>query len=292
VSGAGRKARAFALAARPGTLAASVAPVVVGAAAAAGAGAFRAGPALGALAGALFLQIGTNMANDVLDHARGADGPDRLGPRRAVAAGLLSPREAALGAAAAFAAAAAVGAYLAALGGWPIAALGTLGALAGVAYTGGPWPLGYHGLGDPIVFAFFGLFATGGTYFVMAGTVGARVIAGGAALGCLATAILAVNNLRDRASDARCGKRTLAVVLGARATRAYYAALLAAAYAIAVGLARSPGGLLPLATLPLAAALARAVARGEGAALNAALAGTARLLALFALLWAPSWARP
>jgi 1,4-dihydroxy-2-naphthoate polyprenyltransferase len=281
--------RAWVLAARLRTLPAAAAPVLVGTAAAAGAGLFRPLPALAALVGALLLQVGTNYANDVFDFLKGADGPDRVGPTRAVAAGLLQPREVLGAMAATFLASVAVGAYLVAVGGWPILAIGLAGIAAGILYTGGPWPLGYHGLGDLFVFVFFGPVAVGGTYYVQAGAPSAAVLWAGVALGLLATAILAVNNLRDIASDTRAGKRTLSVRFGRRASRVYYTALLLLAYVIVVLQARSFAALLPLATLPIAARLAGLVWTEEGPTLNRALAGTAQLLGLVSLLWIPAW---
>jgi 1,4-dihydroxy-2-naphthoate octaprenyltransferase len=281
--------RAFLLAARPRTLPAAAAPVLVGTAAAAGAGALRPLAALAALAGALLLQIGTNYANDVYDHFRGADGPDRVGPVRAVASGLLSPRDVLTAMTLSFAAAFAVGVYLVAIGGWPIVIIGLSGIASGILYTAGPWPLAYHGLGDLFAFVYFGPVAVGGTYYVQAGNVTPTVLAAGAAVGLLIAAILVVNNTRDIVTDRAAGKHTLAVRLGRRASCYYYAALLAAAYGIAVALARSPLGLLPLLSLPLALRLAGSLWRHEGGALNATLAGTAQLAALFSLLWIPAW---
>jgi 1,4-dihydroxy-2-naphthoate octaprenyltransferase len=284
------RAQAFLLAARPRTLPASLSPVLLGTAAAWGAGAFRPMPALAAALGAVLIQIGTNLANDVFDFWRGADGPDRVGPMRAAASGLLRPAEIVVGMLACFSLAMLAGAYLVWVGGWPIVFIGILSIASGILYTGGPWPLGYHGLGDLFTFVFFGPVAVGGTYYVQAGAPGWRVLAAGAAAGALTTAILAVNNLRDRASDARAGKRTLAVRLGAELTRDYYALLLLAAYGIAAALASSLLGLLPLLSAPLAFRLVRAVsARDDGSGLNVALAGTARLLALFCALWIPAW---
>jgi 1,4-dihydroxy-2-naphthoate polyprenyltransferase len=284
------RAQSFALAARPHTLPASLSPVLVGTAAAVGAGTFRLVPALAAALGAVLIQIGTNLANDVFDYWRGADGPGRLGPPRAAASGLLRPAEIVAGMIGCFAAATLVGVYLVWVGGWPIVLIGTLGILSGILYTGGPWPLGYHGFGDLFAFVFFGPIAVGGTYYVQAGNVTGPVLAAGAAVGALTTAILAVNNLRDRASDARAGKRTLAVRLGTELTRDYYALLLLAPYAIAAVLARSPLGLLPLLSAPLAVRLIRVVsANDDGPSLNAALARTAQLLALYSLLWVPAW---
>jgi len=278
------------MAARPRTLPASAAPVLVGTAAAIGDGRFRLLPALAALLGSALIQIGTNLANDVFDGLRGTDGPGRLGPVRVTAAGLLAPRQVMAGMMLIFALAVAVGVYLVWVGGWPIVWIGTLGILSGILYTGGPWPLGYHGLGDLFVFIFFGPVAVGGTCYVQAGTVNPRVLAAGAAVGALATAILVVNNLRDRVTDARVGKRTLAVRLGEGLTRRYYLMLLAVAYCIAILLSRSWIGLLPLLSMPIAAGLIRVVnTKEDGPSLNEALAGTAKLLALFSLLWIPGW---
>jgi 1,4-dihydroxy-2-naphthoate octaprenyltransferase len=251
--------RVWIAAARPRTLPAAVVPVAVGTAVARAAGAIAWGPALAALAGALAIQIGTNFANDVFDAERGADGPDRIGPVRAVAAGLISAAAMKRAMIAAFAVAAAFGAYLVSAGGWPIAALGLASIASGIAYTGGPWPLGYHGLGDLFVLGFFGFAAVCGTAYVQLGRVPALAVWASLPVGALATAILVVNNLRDRATDARAGKRTLAVRLGRRATLVEYAALLAIAYAVPLGLALGAGAwcALPLATAPLAIARVR-----------------------------------
>ncbi len=281
--------RVWLAAARPATLGAAVAPVAVGCACARAAGGFRAGPAAAALVGALAIQVGTNFVNDAADAARGADDGERLGPTRAVAAGLLSARAVLRAAAVAFAVAAAAGVYLAVAAGPIVVAIGLASVAAGVAYTAGPWPLAYHGLGDAFVLAFFGEVATVGTELVQRGRASWLAAAAGAAVGALATAILVVNNLRDRAGDARAGKRTLAVRLGRRGTIAEYRLLLAVAYAVPIALAmarRSGWALLPVATLPFAVALAVAVARREGRALNATLAATARLALAHGLLLA------
>jgi 1,4-dihydroxy-2-naphthoate octaprenyltransferase len=274
-------ARVWLEAARPRTLPAAVVPVVVGTACARAAGGVAWGPATAALLGAIAIQIGTNFANDAFDAEHGADGPDRLGPRRAVAAGLITGpamKRAMIGA---FAAAVAIGVYLVAVAGWPVVAIGVASIAAGVAYTGGPWPLGYHGLGDAFVMAFFGFVAVCGTAFVQLGGVPCVAVAAAVPVGALATAILVVNNLRDRDGDARAGKRTLAVRLGRRATLVEYAALLAAAYAVPIGLAASGRGwaALPLVTLPLAVGRLRALAgAATGAEFNRCLAATAQLL--------------
>jgi len=289
------------LAIRPKTLTATIAPVAVGTALAVHAGAFRPLPALAALAGGLLIQIGTNLANDVLDFRRGADTAARLGPTRVVQAGLLSPGTVARGAAAAFGLAALIGLYLVVQGGAPILILGAASILSGVLYTAGPYPLAYIGLGDAFVMAFFGPGAVAGTYYVQAGVQAGSLhpaaIPLGIAVGAMSVAILAVNNLRDVDTDRAAGKRTLAVRLGEARTRAYYAALVAlaflvpAAMVLAGGLADRPGWSLgPGAALVLlaipAAARPLALVRGgaRGAALNPVLGLTARAQA-----WHAGW---
>ena len=282
-------ARAWLLAARPQTLPAALAPVVVGTACAHAAGGARALPAVAAAAGALLLQIAANFANDVFDFENGADREDRLGPPRAVQTGLISPRQMRRALAVTLAAALAIGVYLTAVAGWPIIALGLLSMAGAVAYTGGPYPLGYHGLGDVMVLGFFGFAAVGGTAFVQVGALPPLALLAAVPVGALATAILVVNNLRDRTTDAATGKRTLAVRLGARGARAEYALLLGAAYAVPIALAADrarPLLLLPLATVPWAAVLVRRLGRADGAALNPLLPRTARLLLVTSLLWA------
>jgi 1,4-dihydroxy-2-naphthoate octaprenyltransferase len=277
-------------AARPRTLPAAVVPVVVGAACAhvAARGEISIAPALAALAGALAIQVGTNFANDVFDAERGADGPDRIGPVRAVSAGLISAAAMKRAMIAAFAVAAAFGAYLATIGGWPIVAIGLASIAAGIAYTGGPWPLGYHGLGDVFVFAFFGPVAVCGTAYVACGTVPVLALWAALPIGALATAILAVNNARDIATDTRAGKRTLAVRLGRRGAVVEYALLVTSAYAVVIGMAIGAWPrLLPLATLPIAIVRVRALARAvTGPEYNALLAATAQLLLGFGALLA------
>ncbi|HVO30910.1 MAG TPA: 1,4-dihydroxy-2-naphthoate polyprenyltransferase [bacterium] len=280
-------ARAWLLAARVKTLPAAAAPVLVGSAVAHASGGFRAAPAFAALAGALLIQIGTNFANDVFDFEKGADTEARVGPVRAAQAGLLTPAAMRAGMVAAFLLATACGVYLTAVAGWPIVVIGLLSIASGIAYTGGPWPLGYHGLGDLFVMVFFGFVAVCGTVFVQSHAVPAMAVASALSVGALSTAILVVNNVRDEETDRVAGKRTLAVRLGRRAGVAEYVTLflLAAAGAGAVAVLRaSPWPLLSLATAPEAVRLVRALVRDRGAALNASLAGTARLLAVFSLL--------
>jgi len=286
--------RAWLMAVRPRTLPVAVAPVVVGSAVAASESGLRAGPALAALAGALLLQVGSNLANDLFDHERGADTEERLGPPRASALGLLSPASMRTGMALVFAAAVGVGLYLFAVAGWPVVAVGALAIAAALAYTGGPWPFGYKGLGDPAVFLFFGVVAVVGTDYVQSGWLSGAAFAASLPVGALATAILVVNNLRDIDTDRKAGKRTLAVRLGRRGTRLEYALLLAGAFAALPGfwlaLGRSPWVLLPVVVLPRAISLSRTLwSTQEGPPLNAALAGTARLTLSFSLLLAVGW---
>lgn len=278
------------LAARPKTLSAASVPVLVGSACAFALGGFQSGPALAALVGALLLQIGANFANDVYDYEKGADTAERLGPTRAVQAGLITPGAMKRGMYLVFALSLLIGAYLTAVAGPIILAIGLVSIVSAIAYTGGPYPLGYNGLGDVFVFAFFGLVAVCGTAFVQLGEVPALALWCSIPVGALATAILVVNNLRDAEQDARVGKRTLAVRWGQKAAIAEYMLLLAVSYAVPVFLATSSARgrfvLLPLLTLPLARKLMRAVATERGRALNARLAGTAKLLLLFGLLFA------
>jgi 1,4-dihydroxy-2-naphthoate polyprenyltransferase len=275
-------------AARPKTLPAAATPVIVGCACAHAAGGVAWGPAIAALGGALALQIGANFANDVFDAEHGADGADRIGPVRAVAAGLISASAMKRAMVAAFAVAMVFGVYLASVAGWPVIAIGLASIAAAIAYTGGPWPLGYHGLGDVFVFAFFGVVAVCGTAFVQLGHVPALAAWACVPVGALSTAILVVNNVRDRAGDARAGKRTLAVRFGRSAGIAEYALLLALAYAIPLALA--PGHalrLLPLITLPLALVRIRGLARAvSGPEHDAILAATAQLLLVHGVLFA------
>ena len=278
------------LATRPKTLPAAAAPVVVGTAVAIAEGAFAAGPALAALLGALLLQIGSNLANDVFDYKKGADTSARLGPTRVTQAGFLSPRQVLTGMWLTFGLAALIGLYLIWVGGWPIIAIGVLSIAAAIAYTGGPFPLGYHGLGDLFVFIFFGLAAVCGTYYVQAGTVSGLAWLAAVPVGGLIVNILVVNNLRDIESDRAAGKRTLAVRLGVRGAQVEYLLWLVVAYAVPplLGLFGLASGWLMLTWLSLPAALSptRLVLREQGRILNQALAGSARFALIYSLLFA------
>ncbi len=286
-----RSLRIWLSAIRPATLTAAVVPVIVGSAVAARDGRFRALPAVAALLGAVLIQIGTNLANDADDYERGADSAARQGPVRATQSGLLSTRQVRGAAWLSFAGAALPGGYLAAVGGWSIIGLGVAAIAAGLAYTGGPWPYGYHGLGDLFVFAFFGLAAVLGTYYVQTGALSGLAVAAALPVGALATAILVVNNIRDIQTDRLVGKRTLAVRLGDRGARREFAALVTAAYLVPLALWQGGGVsalvLLPWLTLPQAARLVGDVlAAQDGTRFNAALRATARLHGWYGLLFA------
>ncbi|HUF12686.1 MAG TPA: 1,4-dihydroxy-2-naphthoate polyprenyltransferase [Longimicrobiales bacterium] len=278
------------LAIRPKTLPAAIAPVAVGTACAYAVDGFRAGPALAALIGALLLQIASNLANDVFDFEKGVDTGDRLGPTRVVQSGLLSARQVRFGLGLVIALALAIGVYLTWVAGAVVVVIGLSSIGAAIAYTGGPYPLGYHGLGDIAVMLFFGFVAVCGTAYVQALYVPTLAWWSAIPVGALATAILVVNNLRDLETDARAGKRTLAVRLGRARAVLEYRLLLAAAYALPVVLVAVDvlhvWALLPLLTLPLALRLGRRVARERGEPLNQALAATARLLFLHGVLFA------
>lgn len=275
-------------AARPRTLPAAVVPVVVGLALAAREGSLDLGVAAATLLAAILIQIGTNLANDYYDFVAGADTSERLGPRRITQAGLAAPATVRAAAFAVLGAAGVAGLWLVAVGGWPILLIGVCSLIAAVAYTGGPYPLAYHGLGDVFVFVFFGLVAVNGTVLLQTGEVTALSLAVSVPVACLATAILVVNNLRDIATDARAGKRTLAVRIGAAATRVQYATLLIVPFAVAFLLAQvaGPALLVTLAAVPFAVRELRALYQRDGAALNASLAGTARLHLIFGVLLA------
>ena len=264
---------------RPATLVASISPVMLGCALAVHEDVFVGLPALLALGAAVFVQIGTNLANDVLDFKKGADTEQRLGPARATAQGWLTPTEVSVGAGVALLCSGACGAGLALVAGWPVVVIALVSLVCAVAYTGGPFPLAYVGLGDIFVFVFFGLIAVAGTVYVQALQWPPQAWWLGAAYGCLATAILVVNNLRDRVTDKVAHKRTLAVRLGARFSRWQYTLLLLVPYVVSGTL----GWFWPLVTLPLAWLQIRAIWNNDGAALNPHLAGTARLGFLFSL---------
>ena len=260
----------------------------MGAALARAAGAHRWDATFAALGVAVSLQIASNLYNDYGDFIRGAD-VDRVGPPRAAQSGWLAASHVRLGAFIAIAVAVLSGLRLVALLGWPALAIGVTAIVSAVAYTAGPAPLAYIGLGDAFVMAFFGVAAVNGTFLAETGKLSASAGAASVAVGAMATAILVVNNLRDHEGDARVGKRTLVVRFGQRFGQAEYIAMLALAYLIAIGLAygeRRAGWLLPLLTLPLAVKRTRTVLGSHGPQLNAELANTAKLGLAFNLLLA------
>ena len=286
---------AWVLAARPRTLTAAVAPVLVGTGLATHHGVARAGPAAAALAGAVLIQIATNLANDYYDFVRGADTAERVGPVRVTQAGLLAPERVRAGMVLVLSLAMLVGVYLVWVGGWPVVWIGLASVACAVLYTGGPYPLAYHGLGDLFVFVFFGLVAVGGTYWVQALAWPPDALLAGAGVGALSTAILVANNLRDIDTDARAGKRTLAVRIGRTGTKLEYGAALAlAALVPPLGVAALGWPLATLGALlaaPLAAAPLRVVLRRRAPSeLIPALAGTARLVAVYGALLALGFA--
>jgi len=293
---------AWLIAARPHTLPVAAAPILVAAGLAVRDGVFAPLPALAAFVGAALIQVGTNFANDYYDAVQGADTEDREGFTRVTAGGLIEPGEVKRAMYLTFAAAILVGTYLVWVGGVPILVVGLISVASGIAYTGGPYPLGYHGLGDVFVFVFFGVVAVTGAYYVQAASFVAGVPVGiptGAVtlasfvaslpIAAIATNVLVVNNVRDRDEDKETGKRTLAVRFGYTFSRVQYAAMLVLAYAVPVWFFARTGSLpvlLPYLSLPLAASVTRTVfTRTDGEALNPALTRTGQLLALYALLF-------
>jgi len=278
------------LAIRPKTLPAAASGVVMGSALAWHDGSFQLLPALAALCVALLLQIGSNVANDVYDFERGADTHERHGPLRVTQAGLLTSEQVKRGMWVIFGLAAFLGLYLAYLRGWVVIIIGLAAIISAIAYTGGPFPLGYYGLGDLFVFVFFGLAAVAGTYFVQVGLVSAAAWWMAIPIGLIITAILVVNNLRDLENDRKAGKHTLAVILGSQGVRLEYVLCLAVAYLILpilVFMKIVPAfTLLACLSLPIALKSMRIVSTQQGGPLNAALAGTGQTaLAYSVLFW-------
>jgi 1,4-dihydroxy-2-naphthoate octaprenyltransferase len=245
---------------------------------------------LAALIGAFLIQIGTNLANDLYDFQRGADDEQRLGPLRAAQAGLLDTRQLRRGIVATFGLALGVGVYLTWIAGPAVVAIGVASIAAGLAYTGGPFPLAYNGLGDLFVMAFFGFVAVCGTAFVQAGHVPSIAWAASVPIGALATAILVVNNVRDVEGDSRAGKHTLVVRFGREGGVREYVLLLAVAYATPIGMVLTGSGslwaCLPLITFPWGVRLCRSLVHDRGSVLNRTLASTAKLLSIFGILFA------
>jgi 1,4-dihydroxy-2-naphthoate octaprenyltransferase len=279
------------MAARPRTLPAAVAPVLVGTSLAGYFGVFHALRFLAALLGAIFIQVGTNLSNDYSDARRGADTEDRLGPVRVTAGGLVPPRQVLRATYLTFGLAVLCGVYLIVVAGWQLLIIGVASIAAGVLYTGGPRPYGYEGLGELFVFLFFGLVAVSGSFFVQLRHYDWQAFALAVPVGLLAAAILVVNNLRDMDTDRRAGKRTLAVRLGRERTRAMYAAAVYLPYLCVLAVWLGYTGhftawlLLCWLTAPLAVRLVRTVrSRTDGPTLNGVLAGTGQVQLLFCVL--------
>ncbi len=280
------------LAVRLPTLTASVTPVIVGSAVAIREDVFDLLPALAALFAAVCLQVAANLANDVFDFKRGADTVGtRLGPPRASSSGWLTARQLFAAMWTAVGLAFLAGIYLAYVGGWPIVVVGLVSIVAAIGYTGGPFPLAYHGLGDAAAFFFFGIVAVAGAYYVQAEEISGLALLAGVPVGCTVTAILVVNNLRDIAGDRLARKWTLAVLFGDRLTRAWYALLIAIAYGVAIAAIvageRPWLGAVVLVSIPAAVGPLRGVLTGTtGPALNPLLKATARLNLVLGLSFA------
>ncbi len=278
------------LAARPKTLTAAVAPVLLGWSIAFTTGRFHPGAGLAALFISVCIQIGTNLVNDVVDFYKGADTVERAGPTRVTETGLLTPRQVWRGVVFTFGAAALVGLYLFWVAGWPVLVVGAASIFAGIAYTAGPFPLAYNGLGDLFVLLFFGYVAVGGTVFVTSGALPPLVWYGGTAAGALTVNILVVNNIRDIESDRKAGRKNLPVVFGRRAAVWQYAILLVTAYLVppltTLLQIASPWVLLSYLTIPQAVNLLQVLRSGQsGASLNPTLGHTAQLLLRYCFLF-------
>ena len=284
------------MAARPRTLPAAAAPVIVGSAAAFSMGHFDLLPALAALIGALLLQIGANFANDLFDYQKGVDTAERLGPLRVTSAGLLTPRQMVGGMGIVFGLATVCGVYLAVHAGWPVIVIGILSILTALAYTGGPYPLGYHGLGEIAVFLFFGLAAVCGTYYVQALRLDAVAVWASVPMGLLIVAILIVNNLRDVDSDRASGKMTLAARFGAPWARREYQVGVWAAYLVPVlmWLTGSASVFIFAAwlSLPWWLPLSRDIATLTGRPLNRVLGQTGQLVLIYGIFFSIGLALP
>ncbi len=288
ISDVNKKVKNWFLAIRPKTLTASLAPVLAGSALAFRDGKFHFLPAIAALAGALLLQIGSNVANDLFDYLKGIDSDERQGPVRAAQAGLLSVRELKSGLYVIFGFALLAGIYLSCIGGWPIMLIGIMAIISAIAYTAGPYPLGYHGWGDLFVLAFFGFAATMGTYYVQTNTIGLVPFIVSFSIGLLIVNILVVNNYRDFDSDYAKGKRTLAVIIGKKWTKFEYIANFVIAFML-VGMLIASGKLTIICLIvfllvPRAIKLTKELNQNTGPFLNQVLAKTGMFAFVFSLL--------
>jgi 1,4-dihydroxy-2-naphthoate polyprenyltransferase len=284
------------LAARPKTLPAAVAPVVIGVAIAYADGALHWMSTACAVIGAILIQIGTNFANDYFDFVKGTDTETRKGPTRATQAGLVTPTAMRNAFVATFALALLPGAYIIYRGGWPFLAIGLLGIASGILYTGGPYPLGYLGLGDIFVLIFFGPVAVAGTHYLNTLEWSMFSVVSGLGPGLISVALLTVNNLRDVDEDRVAGKMTLPARFGRRFARLeYLACIFAAAFVMPMYLYAATGqrlfALVPLIIVPLSLPIVRVVFTvTDGPSLNGALGATGRMLVVFAVVFSIAWA--
>jgi len=275
------------LASRPKTLPAAISPVIVGVSLAVHDSEFHLLTAFMTLIAAILIQIGANFANDVYDFLKGSDREDRLGPIRATQSGLISPENMKKGMWLVFTLAICVGFYLASIGGWPIVWIGLISIASGIAYTGGPYPLGYHGWGDVFVFIFFGIIAVPGTYYLQTGFVSDYSILFGIPLGALSTTILIVNNLRDADTDVKSGKRTLAVRFGKSFVKMEYIVMMILAFAIPIYILQLWDEFslyIILFLLPISVRHIQSLYSETGESLNLVLVNTAKFLFHFSML--------
>tara|TARA_Y100000994_G_scaffold63243_1_gene51420 strand:- start:2857 stop:3723 length:867 start_codon:yes stop_codon:yes gene_type:complete len=277
------------IASRPKTMTAAIAPVLLGSALAYYEGAFDIITFFVILITACLIQIGTNLTNDLFDYIKGADNNDRLGPKRAMQAGLILEPEMKRAIFIVFSLSICFGFYLALLGGWIIVGIGLLSILFAILYTGGPYPLAYNGLGDIFVFIFFGLIAVSGTYYLYTDYFSINSFILGSSAGCLATAILVVNNLRDVDNDKEYGKNTLAVYFGKKFTQFEYLLLMIIVYTIPIYISIDLGNKASIYivyfTLPICIRLIIDVFYKKNSMLNETLEATAKLLLLYSLLF-------
>ncbi len=277
--------RPWIMALRPKTLSAAVVPVIVGSALVKHEGL----PVLWwvsvcALMASVFIQIGTNLVNDAIDFKKGADTANRIGPQRVTQSGLLTYKQVMIGAGLCFAIAFAFGIPLVIQGGWPIVVIGLASLVLGYAYTGGPFPLAYLGLGDLFVILFFGLIAVGGTFFLHTHALTVSALVAGLQVGCLATVLIAINNFRDSPEDGKVGKRTLAVRFGPQFARLEILILTAVPFLLGTYWARfGPlnAGLLPILGVPLARRILTGVFKNDPSPLYnkfLAMAGALQLI--------------
>ena len=277
------------LAIRPKTLGAGISPILIGSTLAYSVGQFHLISALCCFICVLFLQIGTNLANDYFDFKNGADTDERVGPVRMTQSGIIKSEDMAKGVIFAFSIVLLLSSYLIARGGWPVGAITVFSILAGVFYTGGPFPYGYYGLGDLFVFLFFGLVGVSGTYFVQTLTLTVDVLAIGAIPGLLSVAILTVNNYRDKETDLKAGKYTIAVIMGARWTRLQYVfcLLLPSLLPLFFGF-ESHMIWTSLMSLP-ALLLIKRIYQLEGSALNGLLASTGLFVIVYTFVFCATY---